>query len=133
MSAGALLSRLVKEGGAGRNAPPGLISRNVTVRGRRTSMRLEASMWDALNEICRRECASAADICTRVAAAKSPALTLTAALRVFIARYFRDAATEEGHARAGHGREIPTGSLPPSVTAPTRIPGATAPGVTPAE
>jgi predicted DNA-binding ribbon-helix-helix protein len=133
MSAGALLSRIVKEGDAGRNTPSGLISRNVTVRGRRTSMRLEASMWDALNEICRRERASAADICTRVATAKSSALTLTAALRVFIASYFRDAATEEGHARAGHGREAPIGSLPPSATAPTRISGATAPGVTPAE
>jgi predicted DNA-binding ribbon-helix-helix protein len=66
-------------------------------------MRLEASMWDALQEICRRERLTAADICTHVAVAKSPSLTLTAALRVFIARYFREAATEEGHARAGHG------------------------------
>lgn len=103
MSAGALLSRLLNKGDGPSNRPSGLISRNVTVRGRRTSMRLEASMWDALSEICRREHVRAADICTRLATAKSPALTLTAALRVFIASYFRDAATEEGHARAGHG------------------------------
>ena len=69
-------------------------------------------MWEALNEICRRERASAADICTRVAAVKSPALTLTAALRVFIASYFRDAATEEGHAQAGHGHGASTEALP---------------------
>ncbi|MEE8123006.1 MAG: hypothetical protein V3T93_02770, partial [Alphaproteobacteria bacterium] len=29
--------------------------------------------------------------------------SLTAALRVFIMLYFRTAATEEGHAEAGHG------------------------------
>lgn len=112
MSAAGFLSRLLNEANGSTNGPPGLISRNVTVRGRRTSMRLEASMWDALNEICRRERVSAAEICTRVAAAKSPALTLTAALRVFIANYFRDAATEEGHARAGHGANAPNGSMP---------------------
>jgi predicted DNA-binding ribbon-helix-helix protein len=97
---------------AAANTGPGLISRNVTVRGRRTSMRLEASMWEALTEICRRERVRAADICTRVATAKSPALTLTAALRVFIANYFRDAATEDGHARAGHGHDAGVESIP---------------------
>jgi predicted DNA-binding ribbon-helix-helix protein len=112
MRAGAVLSSLLKEGEAGRNRPPGLISRNVTVLGHRTSMRLEASMWDALNEICRREHVSAAAICTRLAAGKAPALTLTAALRVFIVDYFRAAATDEGHARAGHGASAPNGSTP---------------------
>lgn len=117
MSAGALFSSLLKESNAGCSRPPGLISRNVTVRGRRTSMRLEASMWDALKEICQREALTMAELGTFVAAAKTPALTLTAALRVVIANYYRDAATEEGHARAGHGRETPIGSLPPSAPA----------------
>jgi predicted DNA-binding ribbon-helix-helix protein len=114
MSAAGLLSKLLNKCNGGTNRPPGLISRNVTVCGRRTSMRLEASLWDALNEICRRECVRTADICARVAAAKSSALTLTAALRVFIANYFRDAATEEGHARAGHGVDAGMQAITPA-------------------
>lgn len=33
----------------------GLVSKNVTVNGHRTSMRLEPVMWDALREAARRE------------------------------------------------------------------------------
>ena len=90
----------------------GLISRNVRVEGRRTSMRLEESMWDALKEICQRERVTMAELCTFAAGAKSPGLTLTAALRVLTANYFRNAATEEGHARAGHGRSALAASVP---------------------
>lgn len=79
-----------------------LLSRNVTVAGRRTSVRLEPKMWDALSEICQRERLSTHDICTVIAARRS-ASTLTAALRVFVMDYFRAAATEDGHIRAGHG------------------------------
>lgn len=114
MSVGALLSSLLKEDHPGNHCPPGLITRNVTVRGRRTSMRLEASMWDALKEICRREALTMAELGTFVAAAKSPALTLTAALRVFITNYFRDAATEEGHVRSGHGAAVESIQLAPA-------------------
>lgn len=32
-----------------------LISRNITVRGHRTSIRLEPEMWDALKDIAHRE------------------------------------------------------------------------------
>jgi hypothetical protein len=34
---------------------------------------------------------------------KNDKTSLTAAIRVFLMLYFRAAATEEGHARAGHG------------------------------
>jgi len=79
-----------------------LLSRNVTVAGRRTSMRLEHGMWDALSEICRRERLTVHDVCTAIDARRS-ASTLTAALRVFVMEYFRAASTEDGHLRAGHG------------------------------
>lgn len=80
-----------------------LVNRNVTIRGRRTSLRLEPAMWDALNEIARRENASIHDVCARAGAGRGPS-TLTAAIRVHILGYFREAATEQGHSRAGHGR-----------------------------
>lgn len=80
-----------------------LISRNVTVAGHRTSVRLEPEMWTALRELCLREHLSIHDIATAVSLRKPENTSLTAALRVFIMAYFRAAATEDGHSRAGHG------------------------------
>ncbi len=80
-----------------------LISRNVTVAGHRTSVRLEPAMWEAFAEIVRREKVKLHVLCTRVARAKEEDTSLTAAIRVYIMNYFRAAATEEGHTKAGHG------------------------------
>lgn len=80
-----------------------LISRNITVDGRRTSIRLEAQMWVALKEIAAREKCTIHDICTVIASRKSDNITLTAAIRIFLMLYFKSASTEEGHKRAGHG------------------------------
>lgn len=79
-----------------------LINRNVTVNGHRTSMRLEPAMWDALEDICRREKLTIHEACSLVDARRSQS-SLTAAMRVFILGYFRAAVTETGHAIAGHG------------------------------
>ncbi len=89
-------------GGERRSASRGLEARNITIGGRRTSMRLEPQMWEALHEIARREGCSVHDICEHVAAHRG-ASSLTAATRVFILGYFRSAATPSGHATAGHG------------------------------
>jgi predicted DNA-binding ribbon-helix-helix protein len=43
-----------------------LVSRNVTIAGHRTSIRLEADMWEALFEICRREGKTVHAICSVV-------------------------------------------------------------------
>ncbi|WP_409562686.1 ribbon-helix-helix domain-containing protein [Hyphomicrobium sp. MC8b] len=80
-----------------------LINRNVRVRGRRTSVRLEPAMWGSLKEIAKREGCGIHDICSLVDEKKKPEMALTAAIRVFVILYFRAAATEEGHAKAGHG------------------------------
>lgn len=73
-----------------------LISRNVTVGGRRTSIRLESDMWDALREIGQRETMSAHQLCTLVKERRRES-SLTAAVRVFIMSYFRTAAGRNGH------------------------------------
>jgi predicted DNA-binding ribbon-helix-helix protein len=80
-----------------------LISRNITVMGRRTSVRLEPEMWTALQEISRREQCTIHDICTLIGVRKNAKTSLTAAIRVFLMLYFRAASTEDGHQRAGHG------------------------------
>jgi predicted DNA-binding ribbon-helix-helix protein len=79
-----------------------LVSRNVTVNARRTSLRLEPPMWDALAEIARREAMTIHQLCALVDARRHES-SLTAAIRVFALSYFRAAATEDGHGRAGHG------------------------------
>jgi predicted DNA-binding ribbon-helix-helix protein len=80
-----------------------LVNRNVTLRNRRTSLRLEPAMWRALEEICRREGCTIHELSTIVDSTRRQS-TLTAAVRVFALDYFREATTEAGHARAGHGR-----------------------------
>jgi predicted DNA-binding ribbon-helix-helix protein len=80
-----------------------LISKNITVCRRRTSVRLEPEMWLALRDIALREKCSIHDICSLVAVRKNIRTSLTAAIRVFLMLYYRAAATDEGHRRAGHG------------------------------
>jgi len=79
-----------------------LMIRNVSVCGRRTSVRLEPPLWDTLAEICRRERCTPHDVCSYVAARRRG--SLTSSLRVFILEYFRTSATEDGHNHAGHGQ-----------------------------
>ena len=72
------------------------------VNGKRTNVRLEPAMWDALVEIGQRERRTVHEICSEVARDRRES-SLTASLRVHIMSYFREAATAEGHLRAGHG------------------------------
>lgn len=80
-----------------------LVSRNITVNTRRTSVRLEPEMWRALKEISARENCSIHELCTLINFRKNKRTSLTAAIRVFLMLYFRAATTEEGHGKAGHG------------------------------
>ena len=75
-----------------------LINRNVTVNGHRTSMRLEPAMWEALEDICRREAKTVHEICSLVEEHRVQS-SLTAAMRVFIVGYFRAALTQQPMAR----------------------------------
>ncbi len=65
-------------------------------------MRLEPEIWEALGEICARE-ATPLGVLIRAIEAQSQVGGRTSAVRVFVLRYFRIAATEDGHARSGHG------------------------------
>ena len=80
-----------------------LVSRNITVGGKRTSVRLEPEMWRALKEIAKREECTIHDICDLICMRKNEKTSLTAAIRVFLMLYFRASSTEQGHVRAGHG------------------------------
>ncbi|MCW8914704.1 MAG: ribbon-helix-helix domain-containing protein [Magnetovibrio sp.] len=80
-----------------------LQSRNVTVDGHRTSLRLEQDVWEALEEICERENKSVHEMCTLVEQRRKGS-SRTAAVRAFILGYFREAASDAGHNSAGHGK-----------------------------
>lgn len=83
-----------------------LINRNVTVGGRRTSMRLEPPMWDALQQVCSREGKPLNRLVTDIERQRVES-SLTAAIRVYLLQYFTAAATDEGHRLAGHGGPHP--------------------------
>lgn len=68
-----------------------LVCRNVTVNGRRTSLRMEPLLWDSLKDIAEREGLTIHRMCSEIDRRRGAA-NLTAALRVFIISYYRRAA-----------------------------------------
>lgn len=80
-----------------------LISKNITINGRRTSVRLEPEMWQALSDIAGRERCTIHQLCSLIQIKKAKNSSLTAAIRVFLMLYYRAASTEEGHVKVGHG------------------------------
>lgn len=70
------------------------ICRNVTIDGRRTSIRMEPVLWDCLSDICRRERRPASELIALIDTRRGDS-GLTAALRVFILSYFQNAASLE--------------------------------------
>jgi predicted DNA-binding ribbon-helix-helix protein len=62
--------------------------RNVRIGGRRTSIRLEPTLWDAVEEICARERLGLGALCERIAAER-PGGNFTSALRCWVVDYYR--------------------------------------------
>ncbi|AIB14761.1 hypothetical protein ABAZ39_22970 (plasmid) [Azospirillum argentinense] len=101
------------------NAIP-LVARTVKLFGRPTQLRLEPSYWEALDDICQREDLTVDELCSDLKdrldsqsrRSRGNAVSLANAARVFIVGYYRKAATEKGHDRAGHGRGDPFVSTP---------------------
>jgi len=94
-----------------------LVSRTVNIAGQRHQIRIEPSYWEALEEIGRREDLSVDELCADLkdrldaqARRNEPGVSLANAVRVFVVGYFRQAATEAGHSRAGHGRGLLAGT-----------------------
>jgi predicted DNA-binding ribbon-helix-helix protein len=74
-----------------------LVNRNVVGTLGRTSIRLEPELWDALEEICRREGMSIAETVRAIEARYTHNKEVggrTSAVRVYIVTYFRAAATK---------------------------------------
>ena len=65
-----------------------LVKRNVIIRGHRTSLCLEVEMWEALDDICRREGLNINHLCTMIDKAQHDT-SRTSTIRCFTLRYFR--------------------------------------------
>ena len=79
-----------------------VISQGVKIGKRRTSLNLNVGLLLALREIEQREGVTLNEICALVEKKKSRKEKLVEAIRSYVLRYFREAATEEGHRLAGH-------------------------------
>lgn len=72
-----------------------MITRNVVVNGKRTTIRLELAVWEAFDEICARENLSRHELCTRIENARKGA-NRAQAVRATIVNYYRVAGRNDG-------------------------------------
>lgn len=77
-----------------------LVSRNVTITGHRTSIRLEQATWDALDQICAIERKSTHELCSLIEQFRRGS-SRTSLVRAFIVTYFRTAANTAGKLESG--------------------------------
>ncbi len=95
-----------------------LINRNVVAERGRTSMRLEPELWDALAEICVRERQDINRLVREIEATGHRG-GRTSAVRVFVLKYFREAASD-ARPRGRQSWQPGSGSLRP-LRAPRRV------------
>lgn len=65
-----------------------MICRNIRVNGRRTSLRMEQGIWDAVDDVARRRCLSVTELVSEIDRQRGDA-GLTAELRVYVLGYYR--------------------------------------------
>lgn len=70
-------------------APPAVVSRTVTVGGRRASLRLEATIWDGLKEIAQREGKTLDALCLDIEGRRTEGIPFATSVRVYVLNYFR--------------------------------------------
>ena len=82
-----------------------LISKNVTINGRRTSLRLEKASWEAIDDICKCEGLTLHELCSLIESRRQGA-SRTSAVCAFIVTYFRTVAAEYGALQRGTASTI---------------------------
>ncbi len=77
----------------------GLVSRNIIVKGKRTSIRLEPTLWEALETIAQEEGRTINQICSQIADTAAENSSFTSAVRVYIISYLIAPATKNATSR----------------------------------
>lgn len=65
-----------------------MLTRNIIIGSRRTTVRLEAAIWEALDEICVRERTTRHDLCTQIESGRD-GINRAQAVRSVVINYFR--------------------------------------------
>jgi predicted DNA-binding ribbon-helix-helix protein len=78
---------------------PHLVLHNIVVSGKRTSVRLEPAMWDALQEIVSLQGRTVNELATEINRRRGGS-SLTSAMRVYIVEFYRTAAHGRPNYRA---------------------------------
>ena len=65
-----------------------MLTRNVIIQEKRTTIRLESAVWEALDELCMREHVSRHELCTRIEAKRS-GVNRAQAVRAMVVNYYR--------------------------------------------
>ncbi len=73
------------------SAQPVVVSRSVSLGGRRASLRLEATIWDGLKDIAQREGKSVEALCADIDASRTQGIPFATSVRVYVLNYFRNA------------------------------------------
>lgn len=74
---------------AGGGRAGGLKPKNLRTAAGRTSVRLEAELWDAYDEVCRENGLSRGSLALMIDAGRPAALPFTAAIRIVLVAFFR--------------------------------------------
>ena len=82
-----------------------LVSRNLVVRGRKTTVRLEDEIWASFKNIAKSKECSINDLASRIDRRRESGQSLTSAIRLFVVLHYRDEATGTNFAKAGHDGE----------------------------
>lgn len=98
------------------NGPMDQLSKSITINGRRTSIRMERSIWSALEDVAANEQLRLRDLVALVDRSKSEH-GLTAALRVFAMNYLRHAISQGQRLQRQDGptRSLAKHPVPPTV------------------
>ena len=70
-----------------------LLCKNVVVNGRRTSMRLEKEVWNALSESCKEQNISLNTLCSQIEETKDTS-GLSSAMRIHALNFYKTLAEE---------------------------------------
>ena len=65
-----------------------MLTRNVIIQEKRTTIRLASAVWEALDELCMRERVSRHELCSRIEAKRS-GVNRAQAVRAEVVNYYR--------------------------------------------
>ena len=82
-----------------------LVIRNIVVRGKRTSVRLEPEMWEALQEIVQMQGLTINQLVTQLNRRRSDS-SLTSTIRVYIVEFYRSAAGDAFYSRTKYNPRV---------------------------